>query len=105
MAQDLVDQGLVSTVEQAPAGWDNILTSALGGNDAVPVVCVSDRRPGDRTLICSDGVIKHVTDMEIRDILSSDRTSQEMVDELVARALKGGGSDNITAIVVLEPKA
>ena len=103
MAQDLVDRGVLESTEQAPAGWDNILTSALGGTAAIPVVVVTDRHPGDRTLVCSDGVMKHVPDDEIREILASDRSAQEMVDEFLLRALAGGGSDNITAVVIKEP--
>lgn len=103
MAQDLVDRGVVASTDQAPAGWDNILTSALGGTAAAPVVGITDRKPGDRTLVCSDGVMKHVSDEEIRDILASERNAREMVDEFLQRALAGGGSDNITAVVVREP--
>lgn len=103
MAQDLVNQGFIPSVEQAPAGWDNILTSALGGSGAEPVVSATDRRPGDVVLVCSDGVMKHFTDDEIRDVLAAHAPAAEVARRLVEGAVADGGVDNVTAVVIREP--
>jgi len=58
-------------------------------------------RPGMQLLLCSDGLTEEVDDRGIGDTLSyQDCSAQECVDSLIAAALDGGGSDNITAILV-----
>lgn len=103
MAQDLVDQGLVQELDEAPLGWDNILTGALGGIRADPVITTTDRRPGDVILVCSDGVMKHVSDEGIASTLAADESSDGVVTRLVEAAVAAGGTDNVTAVVLREP--
>lgn len=103
MAQDLVNQGFIPSVKQAPAGWDNILTSALGGAGAEPVVNATDRRPGDVVLVCSDGVMKHFSDERIAHFLAAPATAREIAGMLVEGAVADGGVDNVTAVVIKEP--
>lgn len=103
MAQDLVNQGVIPSVDQAPAGWDNILTSALGGGGAEPVVTATDRRAGDVVLVCSDGVMKHFTDERIAHFLAAPMPAREIAGMLVDGAVKDGGVDNVTALVLKEP--
>ena len=58
-------------------------------------------RPGMQLLLCSDGLTEEVDDRGIARILSHGECSaQECVDGLVAAALDGGGSDNVTVILV-----
>ena len=52
-------------------------------------------------LLCSDGLTEEVDDRSIaRCWRTSDCSAQECVDTLVAAALDGGGSDNVTVILV-----
>ena len=52
-------------------------------------------------LLCSDGLTEEVDDRSIANVLSQrDCSAQECVDTLVAAALDGGGSDNVTVILV-----
>jgi PPM family protein phosphatase len=55
--------------------------------------------PGDRLVLCTDGLTNHVGNDEIADVLETTRTSQEACDRLVDLALEGGGLDNVTVIV------
>jgi len=58
-------------------------------------------RPGMQLLLCSDGLTEEVEDRNIADVLGHDDCSaQECVDTLVAAALDGGGSDNVTVVLV-----
>jgi protein phosphatase len=58
-------------------------------------------RPGMQLLLCSDGLTEEVDDRSLAETLGhADCSAQECVDMLVAAALDGGGSDNITAILV-----
>jgi protein phosphatase len=102
MAQDLVNQGLIDDPSHAPLGWDNILTGALGGASSEPTVTATDRQPGDVILVCSDGVMKHIPDPELAEILDSSGAVRTLVGRIVERALDDGGTDNITAVVARE---
>jgi len=50
-------------------------------------------------LLCSDGLTKHVTDEEIRELLSVDEPNAARCAKFVERANAGGGSDNVTVVV------
>lgn len=103
LAQGLVNRGSVTSISQAPVGWDNILTSALGGRNASPTVTVTDRRPGDVVLVCSDGVMKHFDDPAIGRALGAGTSARDTVLALVDGAVSSGGIDNVTAVVLREP--
>jgi protein phosphatase len=57
--------------------------------------------PGDRFLLCSDGLFSVVTDQQIAEILGdTERSLQEICEALIVAANAGGGPDNITALVL-----
>ena len=79
----------------------NIITRALGSKDEViPDFFEIDIKPGDRFLLCSDGLSNMVENDEIKDIMIQDKSLMDITNELVDRANYYGGSDNISAIVV-----
>ena len=99
MAQDLVDDGVLSHEAAARTPLANVLSSALGGSTAAPVVT---RLPADWEnvhLLCSDGLTKHVSDERIAEVLGSMTSAKQACEQLLHDALDGGGSDNITIIV------
>lgn len=57
-------------------------------------------KKGDKFLLCSDGLTDMLTDEEISDILGQNKTCEQLCKELVKAALKNGGKDNITTIIV-----
>ena len=102
--QGLVDQGAL-TVEQARTHpHRNVVTQALGVTDPAHLnvsMTAGELRPGMQLLLCSDGLTEEVDDGLIATTLSGqDCSAQECVDTLVAAALDGGGSDNVTAVLV-----
>jgi PPM family protein phosphatase len=80
----------------------NILTRALGLSEKVNVYANSIRpEPGDFILMCSDGLTKFVPEPSINTILDDVSGSiQRKVDCLIDEANRGGGGDNITAILL-----
>jgi serine/threonine protein phosphatase PrpC len=100
VAQDLVDQGVLTPERAAKSPYTHVLSSAIGGSAAAPVVTRIDVR-GDRpvVLLCSDGLTKHVTDREIEQHVLGLESSEQLCRALLELALQRGGSDNITIVV------
>ena len=99
MAQDLVDDGVMTRAVAARTQFANILSSALGADNAVPVVTRLQSNWHDVRLICSDGLTKHVSDERIAERLKSMTSARQVAEQLLQDALDGGGTDNITIIV------
>jgi protein phosphatase len=80
----------------------NVITRALGMQDAVPVdLHVEDVEPGDVFVLCSDGLNGMVSDERILEIVRGFGADVETAAKaLVAEAKQNGGEDNITVVVV-----
>ena len=76
------------------------LTSAVGGPQMDPVVGLVDLEVGDSIMLCTDGLTKHVTDDRIASVLGDSAAAEAMGRMLMADALDGGGTDNVSVIVV-----
>jgi len=102
--QELIAQGSLTTEQARAHPHRNVVTQALGVTDPNQLnveTLTGDLRPGMQLLLCSDGLTEEVDDRGIADALRQDDCSaQELVDTLIAAALDGGGSDNVTAILV-----
>jgi serine/threonine protein phosphatase PrpC len=82
------------------ASHDHILLRAIGSEDDVQVdVTRVPVLPGDRFLLCSDGLTLHLSAREIRQTLGA-TNGEAAVNACIWTALERGGQDNVTAIVV-----
>lgn len=99
MAQELIDQGVMTRSVALSSRWANVLSSSIGGEQTAPVVTRLASRWGDVHLICSDGLTKHVSDDRIAERLGTMRNARQACEALLQDALDGGGSDNISIIV------
>ncbi|CAM9652197.1 unnamed protein product, partial [Ectocarpus fasciculatus] len=109
--QELVDAGLITDEEARQHPHRSVITRVLGGPDgtaAAPDQVTGSLQPGQGLLLCSDGLTSEVADAEIEGVLSRELNSaasgQQVVDQLVAKAMEQGGSDNITVVLVGLPK-
>jgi serine/threonine protein phosphatase PrpC len=75
------------------------LASAIGGSEMTPSVGLIDLEPGDSLLLCTDGLTKHVSEQRIQEVLAGSMESRQMAETLLADALNGGGTDNVSIIV------
>jgi type VI secretion system protein ImpM len=94
------------TVDHVAVGLNNqqrssmLVTRAVGAADRLEIDMVQDTvLPGDRFLLCSDGVTKVLPDAEIAAILGGP-SPRETVDALIESILVGGAPDNLTAVIV-----
>jgi serine/threonine protein phosphatase PrpC len=96
--QMLVDEGRITADEANTHPQRSLLTRALDGREVEPEFSVREARPGDRYLICSDGLSSVVSLETIAEAMRLDDPSQA-ANRLIQLALRGGGPDNITVIV------
>ena len=81
--------------------WRHVLSQCLGREDLRLIeVQKFEVAPGDRLLICSDGLTEEVTDEQIKTTLINSKSCQETARELIDAAKAAGGSDNITVVIV-----
>jgi protein phosphatase len=82
---------------------DHILVNAIGGSKDVPKAEMSALTiaPGDRLLLCSDGLHGPVDEAAIAAILASAPTASAAAEALIAAALERGAPDNVTAVVAI----
>jgi serine/threonine protein phosphatase PrpC len=99
MAQELVDAGAVQPEAVAGTRLAHTLSSSIGGRQTDPKVTRFDMTWGHVVLLCSDGLTRHVGDDRLRDVLRSMTSARQACEDLLAEALAGGGSDNVTIVV------
>lgn len=101
LAQSYVDLGILEEGDEKARRLRHVLTQAVGGPDEQVHADLHGLAvaPGDRLLLCTDGLTNHIEIDEIAEVLCSSRSSQEACDRLVDLALDYGGLDNVTAIV------
>ena len=97
--QLLVDEGRITAEEANTHPQKSLLMRALDGRDADPEYSVRQAVPGDRYLICSDGLSGVVSDETIGATLREYSDPNQCAERLIQLALRGGGPDNITVIV------
>jgi serine/threonine protein phosphatase PrpC len=100
--QRLVDSGRITPEEAAVHPRRSVLMRVLGDVDVDPEIDthVLDTEPGDRWLLCSDGLSGYVAEREIAEILLTTHDPEEACDKLIQASLAEGAPDNVTAVVV-----
>jgi len=103
LVQELHRLGELTADEADNHPSSNVITRAIGVADELDVQIRSvDLLAGDRFLLCSDGLFKDVAEQEIRDNLALPSPAQAL-EASVEIALRRGGTDNVTGIVVQVP--
>jgi len=101
VAQRLVDERVLSSDEMARSPHRHLLTRNLGrGYGVHPDVLEQSLKPGDRLLLCSDGLYGAIPDRAIQGVLGASNTAEQIAHQLVELALRGAASDNISAVVL-----
>jgi len=100
--QRLVDSGRITPEEAAVHPRRSVLMRVLGDVDAAPEIdtAIFDTQPGDRWMLCSDGLSSYVADDKMASILATVRTAQGAADRLVKESLDHGAPDNVTVVLV-----
>lgn len=100
LVAEMVRAGIITPEEALIHPKRNVITRALGCFLSVETDLEAfDAQSGDIWLLCSDGLDKHVTDIEIAEVLSLPIDPEQKAGLLIEKALNGGGTDNITCII------
>jgi serine/threonine protein phosphatase PrpC len=94
-----IKQGLITEEEAKVSPHRNVITRSVGGRDYVEVdTGVVEVKPGDRFVLCSDGLHGYLEEAEIPDIVALG--GKDTAEAFISLANERGGSDNITVVVV-----
>jgi serine/threonine protein phosphatase PrpC len=101
LVEEQVRLGRMTQSEALRSPLRNVITRALGTQNRVtPDIFELEAEPGDLFLLCSDGLTRELTDVQIESILRIDLPLDAICTRLVEAAKKAGGHDNITCILV-----
>ena len=97
LVQKWVREGVMSEADAKVHPMSHVIYKSIGQQRSLdPDVRILDRKHGDKFVVCSDGLMCHASDPEIRDVMNRSKSAQDAVRELIATALKRGGFDNVT---------
>ncbi|MGO1307529.1 MAG: PP2C family protein-serine/threonine phosphatase [Microbacterium gubbeenense] len=101
LVQELVAAGRLSEEEAETHPYSNVITRAVGPTEhASPDYVRIDIQPGDRYVICSDGLTKELTDYGILHFLHERADPGDAATGMMAAALENGGRDNVSIVIV-----
>lgn len=101
LVERMVDEGQISPRDARTHPQRNVILRALGVAPDLEIdLDTVDVAPGDRLLLCSDGLTGMLEDAEIESVISGEAEPQECCRRLVDAANERGGTDNVTVIVV-----
>jgi protein phosphatase len=100
LVEEQLRAGFITEKEVKNHRLKNIITRSVGfQHDVEADLVIRDLQPGDRFLLCSDGLTNLVEDKEILKIISR-HPAQIACDKLIGLANRRGGDDNVTTVVV-----
>ena len=104
LVQEMVDRGQITPEEARHHPKKNVITMVLGvyAQVAPDIGCLTVE-PGDKVLLCCDGLVNHVEDPEIHRVVVETSDPQKACEILVALANKDGGKDNISVVLAPVP--
>lgn len=99
--QELLDAGLITSEQAEHHPGNNLVTRAVGSPDgSEPDFWMLPMVPGDRLLICSDGLTSEVGTEIMTEVVAARRPPRETAAELLRLTLDAGARDNVSVIVV-----
>ena len=101
LVQELVDKGEITDAESREHPQKNVITKAVGIMQSVePDTMKFTLDSNESLLLCCDGVIAHLTDDDIHEIIRDSDDPQDACKKIVDVANERGGSDNISLIIL-----
>ena len=103
LVEEMVSMGKIERKDARTHEQKNIITRAIGASEEViPDFFNVDLKPGDRILLCSDGLTNMIEDNVIKYIIQNNISIEDAGQELIRTANENGGRDNIS-VIIIEP--
>jgi PPM family protein phosphatase len=101
MAQQLVDQGVLTPEKAQESRWSHVLWNCIGGgsDELRPEVYKATLRMGDTLLLCTDGLTNRLPEDQLVRLLQEGGRAEATCRRLVEAANEAGGNDNITVVL------
>ncbi len=97
-----MDDGEIAAADARSHAQGHVLTQALGQTGSPsPQIRLRLLRPGDRLLLCSDGLIEPLRQERVAELLGTRGTAAQIASRLERAALDGGTRDNVSTLVCL----
>ncbi|MFA1818619.1 Stp1/IreP family PP2C-type Ser/Thr phosphatase [Virgibacillus oceani] len=101
LVNELVRSGQISKDDAEQHPRKNVLLKALGTEEHItPDLESMSWEPGNKLLLCSDGLTNKVSDEELKKLISAEKNLQEIGEEMIQLANDRGGEDNISLIII-----
>jgi protein phosphatase len=101
LVMEQVRRGIMTVEEAKKSTAQHIITRALGTEDnSPPDLAEFPAEPGDTLLLTTDGVLRHIEDGRMHDIIAAAPSLKAACDTLIDSAIDAGGEDNATCILV-----
>ena len=101
IVEEEVRAGRMTPEQAANHPSKNVISRALGAEQAVEVdMRTMEVEEGTEFLLCTDGITRHITDNEIRQLMVVTNNTDELCNELKQRCYERGAEDNLTVVVV-----
>jgi len=101
IVEEEVRAGRMTPEQAANHPSKNVISRALGAEPSVEVdMKTIEIEDGTSFLLCTDGITRHITDNELRDLLVSNQPVAAVCDEMKRRCYERGAEDNLTAVIV-----
>src|SRR5687768_2731128 len=101
IVEEEVRAGRMTPEQAANHPSKNVISRALGAEPSVEVdMQTIDIEEGTSFLLCTDGITRHISDKELRDLIVSGQSIDAVCEEMKRRCYERGAEDNLTAIIV-----
>ena len=105
IVEELVERGVLAADEADRHPYKNVLSRNLGARPETRVdVLELEIKPGDRIMLCSDGLYGYASNDGMQYLLGSGDAPETVARDLIDLALRGGGGDNVSVIVIEAPQ-
>ncbi len=99
LVEELVKNGSITKEEAVNHPQKHVITRALGIDEQIQVdIIVQPLNHGDILILCTDGLINHISAEELLELAVGHTNMQRLVDTLIERVNARGGHDNVTVI-------
>src|SRR5689334_14777703 len=101
IVEEEVRAGRMTPEQAANHPSKNVISRALGAESSVEVdMKTIEIEDGTSFLLCTDGITRHISDSELRDLLVSGRPAEQICGDMKQRCYDRGAEDNLTAVIV-----